>query len=122
MSARVGIDAGGKRLQIRAKRRRLLPQPQPRARRYVVYRHPTIALELFGAVIFGGTPARLRVELGEDVPMTVRHRPAEAVEKIRDGFGVDVSDTISIPEDLRAMRGPVGRQCAGGAREREQAQ
>ena len=50
------------------------------------------------------------------------HRPAEAVEKIGDGFGVDVSDTIPIPEDLRAMRGPVRRECAGAAQAGEQAQ
>ena len=111
MRARVGVDAGGEGLEIGSKRRILLREIAPGARRHVVDRHPAIVLELLGPVVLCRAPARLCVKPGQKVAMAARLRPAEAIEEVRNRSGIDMRHAIAVPENL----GPVRRAIAGSA-------
>ena len=109
----VVVDAFGEDSEVRAELGRLLLEPLRGAGGNAIRPDPIVSLKVGGlqvgeAEVFGGASARFTVEVEEEVAVALGLRPAVAVEEVFGGLGVDVGDTVFVPEDFGAFLGHSG--------------
>ena len=113
VGSEIGVDAGGEAIKVGAHLRGLRLVPDEAACRCVVGDQIAIERGIVRPPIFRRPRPAFAIHFQQDVAVAGGLRPAEALEGAGFGGGLDVGDTIFVPQHFVRQRGSGGGQQQG---------